>query len=133
MQVEPKHAGERFRHWDRLSAMDIRGPCGVRTMTVVFSAAFPTSGCAYSSSNVDGGAGGAVSGRGAARAGLDGAQLCGRHPGTRPPGSQCDCFGKQTASGRGEFGIRNSDDAPDEKERRPKHRPPGYQASMMAP
>jgi len=28
-------------------------------------------------------------------------------------------------------GIYESDGAPDEKERRPKHQPPGYQASMM--
>jgi hypothetical protein len=115
VQVEPKHAGERFRHWDRLSAMDIRGPCGVRTMAVVFSAAFPTSGWAYSSSNVDGGAGGAVSGPGR---GGRWTRRCStmRSPPkdtiTRP---QCDCFGKQTASGRGEFGIRKSDDAPDER------------------
>ena len=32
----------------------------------------------------------------------------------------------------GEFGICESDGAPDEKERRPKHQPPGYQACMMA-
>jgi hypothetical protein len=37
---------------------------------------------------------------------------------------QCACFGKQTATG-----IHESDGAPDEKERRPKHRPPGYQAA----
>jgi hypothetical protein len=32
-----------------------------------------------------------------------------------------------------EFGIHESDGAPDEKEGRPKHEPPGYQACMMAP
>ena len=37
----------------------------------------------------------------AARAGLDGAQRCGRHPGTRSPSSQCACFGEQTATGSG--------------------------------
>jgi hypothetical protein len=42
-----------------------------------------------------------------------------------------DCFGKQTATGPGEFGIHESDGAPEEKERRPKHQPPGYHASMM--
>ena len=31
-----------------------------------------------------------------------------------------------------EFGIDESDGAPDEKEGRPKHEPPGYQACMMA-
>ena len=31
-----------------------------------------------------------------------------------------------------EFGIHESDGAPDEKESRPKHEPPGYQACMMA-
>jgi hypothetical protein len=31
-----------------------------------------------------------------------------------------------------EFGIDESDGAPDEKESRPKHEPPGYQACMMA-
>ena len=31
-----------------------------------------------------------------------------------------------------EFGIHESDGAPDEKERRPKHKPLGYQACMMA-
>ena len=30
-----------------------------------------------------------------------------------------------------EFGIHESDGAPDEKESRPKHEPPGYQACMM--
>ncbi|MGB6514242.1 MAG: hypothetical protein WBF57_14870, partial [Mycobacterium sp.] len=29
-----------------------------------------------------------------------------------------------------EFGIHESDGAPDEKEGRPKHQPPGYQACM---
>ena len=37
----------------------------------------------------------------AARAGLDGAQRCGRRPGTRSPSSQCACFGEQTATGPG--------------------------------
>ena len=37
----------------------------------------------------------------AARAGLDGAQRCGRHPGTRSPSSQCARFGEQTATGSG--------------------------------
>jgi uncharacterized membrane protein len=40
----------------------IRSSRGVRTMAVIFSAAIRTSG-SYSSSNVDGGADGAVSGR----------------------------------------------------------------------
>jgi hypothetical protein len=31
-----------------------------------------------------------------------------------------------------EFGLHESDGAPDEKEGRPKHEPPGYQACMMA-
>ena len=31
-----------------------------------------------------------------------------------------------------EFGIHESDGSPDEKEGRPKHQPPGYQACMMA-
>jgi hypothetical protein len=31
-----------------------------------------------------------------------------------------------------EFGIHESDGAPDEKESRPKQQPPGYQACMMA-
>ena len=31
-----------------------------------------------------------------------------------------------------EFGIHESDGAPDEKEGRPKHEPPGYQACMIA-
>ena len=31
-----------------------------------------------------------------------------------------------------EFGIHESDGSPDEKERRPKHQPPGYQACRMA-
>jgi uncharacterized membrane protein len=42
---------------------DTRSSRGVRTMAVIFSAAIRTSGWAYSSSNVDGGADGAVSGR----------------------------------------------------------------------
>ena len=50
----------------------------------------------------------------AARAGLDGAQRCGRHPRTRSPSSQCARFGKQTATGPGGFGIYESDGAPDE-------------------
>ena len=37
----------------------------------------------------------------AARAGLDGAQRRGRHPGTRSPSSQRACFGEQTATGSG--------------------------------
>jgi hypothetical protein len=37
----------------------------------------------------------------AARAGLDGAQRCGRHPRTRSPSSQRACFGKRTATGPG--------------------------------
>jgi len=83
----------------------------------------------------------------AARAGLDGAQRCGRHPKdtiTQLAGSaaaatirstrgvRCARFGKQTATGPREFGIHESDGAPDEKESRPKHEPPGYQACMMA-
>jgi hypothetical protein len=40
-------------------------------------------------------------------------------------------FGEQTATGPREFGIHESDGAPDEKESRPKHEPPGYQACMM--
>ena len=49
------------------------------------------------------------------------------------PSSQSSCFGKQqTAIGPGGFGIHESDGAPDEKESRPKHKPPGYQACMMA-
>jgi hypothetical protein len=31
----------------------------------------------------------------------------------------------------GEFAIHKSDDAPDEKERRPKYEPPGYQSCIM--
>ena len=31
-----------------------------------------------------------------------------------------------------EFGLHESDGAPDEKESRPKQQPPGYQACMMA-
>lgn len=45
--------------------------------------------------------------------------------------SQSARFGKQTATGPGSFGIYESDGAPDEKESRPKHEPPGYQACMM--
>ena len=37
-----------------------------------------------------------------------------------------------TATGPRKFRIHESDGAPDEKERRPKHQPPGYQACMMA-
>ena len=47
-------------------------------------------------------------------------------------GVRCARFGKQTATGPREFGIHESDGAPDEKESRPKHEPPGYQACMMA-
>jgi len=45
-------------------------------------------------------------------------------------GVRCARFGKQTATGPREFGIHESDGAPDEKESRPKHEPPGYQACM---
>ena len=52
-----------------------------------------------------GGGGGGLMGHGAvgapARAVLDGAQRCGRHPGTRSPSSQSARFGKQTATGPG--------------------------------
>jgi hypothetical protein len=111
---------------------DIRSSRDVRTMAVIFSAAIRTSGWAHCISNVERwrGWGNGRSGV-AACTGLDGAQRCGRRPRTRSPGSQCDCFGKQTATGRGEFGIHESDGAPEEKERRPKHQPPGYHASMM--
>jgi hypothetical protein len=37
------------------------------------------------------------------------------------PSSQSACFGKQTATRPREFGIHESDGAPDEKESRPKH------------
>jgi hypothetical protein len=37
-----------------------------------------------------------------------------------------------TATGPRKFRIHESDGAPDEKERRPKYQPPGYQACMMA-
>jgi hypothetical protein len=110
---------------------DIRNTCSVRTMAVVFSAAIRMSGWTYSSINVDGRGGGVVSGGAAARAGLEGAQRCGRHPRMRSPGSPCACFSKQNRHRPGEFGIHGSDGAPDEKERRPEHQPPGYQASMM--
>src|ERR1700756_5686590 len=36
--------------------------------------------------------------------------------------------GCRTATGLREFGVHESDGSPDEKERRPKHQPPGYQA-----
>ncbi|SRR5271165_3954250 len=55
----------------------------------------------FGSGPLDRAAGGAVSGGAAARAGLDGAQRCGRHPRTRSPSSQCACFGEQTAAGPG--------------------------------
>lgn len=51
--------------------------------------------------------------------------------GTITQSVQCACFGKQTAYRRRERGTHESDGAPDEKERRPKHRPPGYQACIM--
>ena len=41
------------------------------------------------------------------------------------------CFGKQTRYPPRDFGINESDGAPGEKESRPKHEPPGYQACMM--
>ena len=75
--------------------------------------------------------GGAAAVGAAASAGLDRAQRCGRHPGTRSPSSQCACFGEQTATGPGRSAYTESDGTPDEKEGRPKHQPPGYQACMM--
>src|ERR1700687_3496819 len=43
-----------------------------------------------------------------------------------------ECVLRQAARYRPrEFGINESDGAPDEKEGRPKHQPPGYQACMM--
>ena len=44
----------------------------------------------------------------------------------------CARFGKQTATGSESSAYNESDGAPDEKEGRPKHEPPGYQACMMA-
>ena len=41
-------------------------------------------------------------------------------------------FGKQTATSPQDFGINESDGAPDEKESRPKHQTPGYQACIKA-
>ena len=67
----------------------------------------------------------------AARAGLDGTQRCGRHPGTRSPSSQCACFGEQTATGPGSSAYTSRTALLTKKESRPKHQPPGYQACMM--
>jgi hypothetical protein len=77
----------------------IRSSRGVRTMAVIFSAAIRTSG-SYSSSNVDGGADGAVSGR--VGGALDSTVLNDAVAGHGHP-ARGDCFGKQTATGRGEF------------------------------
>src|SRR6476619_2050424 len=58
------------------------------------------------------------------------AQRCGRHPDAIP--QLAECLLRHADRYRpGEFGIRESDGAPDEKECRPKHEPPGYQACMM--
>jgi len=50
-------------------------------------------------------------------------------------GSQTGCQRRRASARRPlparEFGINESDGAPDEKEGRPKHQPPGYQACMM--
>jgi hypothetical protein len=61
-------------------------------------------GFCFGSGLVDRGGGGSVGQwavGAAARAGLDGAQRCGPHPGTRSPSSQSACFGEQTATGSG--------------------------------
>ena len=64
----------------------------------------------------------------AARAGLDGVQRWGATQGHDHP-----CLLRRADRYRlGEFGIHESDGTPDEKESRPKHEPPGYQACMMA-
>ena len=42
-----------------------------------------------------------------------------------------ECLLRQADRYSREFGIHESDGAPDEKESRPKHEPPGYQACMM--
>jgi hypothetical protein len=95
VQVESKHAGERFGHWDRLSAKDIRNSCGVRTMAVVFSAAIRMSGWAYSSINVDGHGGGVVSGGGGDARWTRRCSTMRSPPRTRSPSSQCACFRKR--------------------------------------
>jgi hypothetical protein len=98
-------------------------------MAVVFSAAIRTSGWAYSSINVDGGGGGVVSGGGG------GARWTRRCSTMRAPPKDtitqlAVCLLRQADRYRSrEFGINESDGAPDEKERRPKQQPPGYQAA----
>jgi hypothetical protein len=73
--------------------------------------------------------GGAARGQDEARAGLGGAQRCGRHPGHDHPARRVLASASRPLPG---FGIHESDGAPDEKEGRPKHESPGYQACMMA-
>jgi hypothetical protein len=74
--------------------------------------------------------GGQLAVEAAARAGFDGAQqrdcrLGHDHSARRVLVSAADRYGSR------EFGINESDGAPDEKEGRPKHQPPSYQACMM--
>jgi hypothetical protein len=55
------------------------------------------------------------------------------HRGAARAGVGAECLLRQADRYRPrEFGTHESDGAPDEKESRPKHEPPGYQACMMA-
>ena len=67
----------------------------------------------------------------AVRAGLDGAQRCGRHPGTRSPSSQCACFGEQTATGSGSSAYTSRTALLTKRRAVRSSEPPGYQACMM--
>ena|ERR1700730_3387879 len=75
--------------------------------------------------------GGAVSGGGGGAA-LDSTGSTTRSPPKDTIRQLAECLLRQADrySPR-EFGIHESDGAPDEKESRPKHEPPGYQACMM--
>jgi hypothetical protein len=102
-------------------------------MAVVFSAAIRTSGWAYSNSNIDGGVGGGSEQWGRRRA-LD-STVHNDAVATKDTITQLAVRLLRRADRyrlRG-FGVHESGGAPDEKERRPKHQPPGYQACMMAP
>jgi hypothetical protein len=85
----------------------------------------------FGSGPLDRAEGGAASGRGDGTRWTRQCSTMRSPPRARSPSSQSACLGEQIATGPGEFGIHESDGAPDEKERRPKQQPPGYQACMM--
>jgi hypothetical protein len=92
-------------------------------------------GVCFGSGLVDRGGGGSVARWGGERWG-GGARGTRRYstmrslPRTRSPARSVLASASRPLPPR-EFGINESDGAPDEKECRPKHEPPGYQACMM--